>query len=159
MGLLPGEPAWAGAATAAFQGSEAQGTGLFALDGIVPEIFNLMAIPEAPLMADLGVSTYAAAGAYCRNNLAFLLVDHPETHDAVGTITDWDIASFLGTDLSRGSALCFHTRHQGRPAGVVIANCLPVAASRASWRARMAAGECGNPPPDSMPHLVVSSQA
>lgn len=116
-GVLPGEPAWAGAATAAFQGSVANGTGIFALDGIVPEIFNIMSIPEAPLMTDLGVSTYAAAGAYCRDNLAFLLVDHPDANDGVDTITDWDIASFLGTDLARSSALCFPRIIKADPLG------------------------------------------
>jgi uncharacterized protein len=68
-------------------------------------------------MTDLGVSTYAAAGAYCRDNLAFLLVDHPDAHDGVVTITGWDIASFLGTDISRGSALCFPRIIKADPLG------------------------------------------
>lgn len=106
-GVVPGEPAWAGSALAAFQGSAGAPMGISALDGIVPEIFNLMAIPEAPLMADLGVGIYAAAAAYCRDNLAFLLVDHPEANDGVESILGWDISAFLGSDLARGAALCF----------------------------------------------------
>jgi phage tail sheath protein FI len=116
-GVLPGEPAWVGAAGAAFQGSVADRSGIHALDGIVPEVFNLMAIPEAPLMADLGIGTYAAAGAYCRDNLAFLLVDHPDRHDDATSILDWNIAGFLGTDLARSAAICFPRIIRADPLG------------------------------------------
>ena len=116
-GVLPGEPAWGEGASAAFQGSATNITGLAALDGIVPEIFNLMSIPEAPLMSDLGVSMYAAAGAYCRDNLAFLLVDHPDANDTADDITDWDIAAFLGTDLARSAAICFPRIERSDPLG------------------------------------------
>lgn len=118
-GVLPGEPAWAGSATGAFQGSAVSPTGIIALDGIVPEIFNLMAIPEAPLMADLGVGLYAAAGAYCRDNLAFLLVDHPDANDGADTILGWDIAAFLGSDLARSAAICFPRILRSDPLGGV----------------------------------------
>lgn len=118
-GVLPGEPAWGASAAAAFQGSAVSPTGIIALDGIVPEIFNLMAIPEAPLMADLGVGLYAAAGAYCRDNLAFLLVDHPDANDGADTILGWDIAAFLGSDLARSAAICFPRILRSDPLGGV----------------------------------------
>jgi phage tail sheath protein FI len=115
-GVLPEDPAWAGSAAAAFEGiTEPMGIGV--LDGIVPEIFNLMAIPEAPLMADTGIGIYAAAGAYCRDNLAFLLVDHPDANDDTDLILDWDIAAFLGTDLSRSAAICFPRIVRSDPLG------------------------------------------
>jgi phage tail sheath protein FI len=118
-GVLPAEPAWAGSAAGAFQGGVTNPVGLVALDGIVPEIFNLMAIPEAPLMADLGVGLYAAAGAYCRDNLAFLLVDHPDANDGTDTILGWDIAAFLGSDLARSAAICFPRILRSDPLGGV----------------------------------------
>lgn len=116
-GVLPGEPAWTGSAAGAFQGGATNPMGIRALDGIVPEIFNLMAIPEAPLMADFGVGIYAAAGAYCRDNLAFLLVDHPKANDGPASILDWDIAAFLGTDLARSAAICFPRILRSDPLG------------------------------------------
>jgi phage tail sheath protein FI len=116
-GVLPGEPAWADAAAGAFTGSALEPMGIAALEGIVPEIFNIMAIPEAPLMADLGVGIYAAAGAYCRDNLAFLLVDHPDANDGADTILGWDIAAFLGSDLARSAAICFPRIIRSDPLG------------------------------------------
>jgi len=100
-GVLPDEPTWAANALGAFTES------ITALDEIVPEIFNLMILPEAPLMADQGVGIYAQAGAYCAANLAFLLVDHPAGADSATGILGWDIGALLGSDIARSSALCF----------------------------------------------------
>lgn len=106
-GTLPGEPAWAANAAGIFTGADDAEQGIPSFDKIVPELINLMAIPEAPLMADRGFGTYAAAGEYCRDALAFLLVDHPEANDAVDAIGAWDIAGRLGSDLARSAAICF----------------------------------------------------
>lgn len=116
-GTLPGDPAWAAAASAAFLGSEANRTGLFAFSQLEPDYFTLMAIPEAPYMADGGNGVYAAAGAFCRDQLAFLLVDHPVAADSVTGITGWPIAQTLGTDLARSAALCFPKVVKSDPLG------------------------------------------
>lgn len=116
-GTLPGEPAWAGNAAAVFNGTFDDKQGIGAFDAIIPELFNLMAIPEAPSMSDKGFATYAAAGAYCRDALAFLLVDHPEAHDAVEKIGGWDIAGRLGADLARSAAICFPRLVKADPLG------------------------------------------
>lgn len=100
-GVLPGDPAWAGEAIAAFQAA------IPAFDRIDPEVFNLMIIPEAPAMADLGIGVYAEAAAYCDDNLAFLLVDNPRLNNGPDTILGWPIAELLGSDLARSAALCF----------------------------------------------------
>ena len=116
-GTLPGDPAWAASAGAAFLGNETNRTGLFTFNHLDPDYFTLMAIPEAPYMADGGNGVYAAAGAYCRDQLAFLLVDHPTSADSVTGITAWPIAQTLGTDLARGSALCFPKVIKSDPLG------------------------------------------
>ncbi len=100
-GVLPDEPTWAANAFGAFSAA------IPALDGIDPEIFNIMILPEAPLMADQGTGLYAQAAAYCARNLAFLLVDHPASADSATGILGWDIAGMLGSDLGRNAALCF----------------------------------------------------
>jgi phage tail sheath protein FI len=116
-GTLPGDPAWAARASGAFLGSEANRTGLFTFNHLDPDYFSLMAIPEAPYMADGGNAVYAAAGAYCRDQLAFLLVDHPVGADSVTGITGWPIAQTLGQDLARSAALCFPKVVKSDPLG------------------------------------------
>lgn len=100
-GVLPDEPTWAANALTPFTDA------ISALDAIEPEIFNLMILPEAPLMLDQGTGLYAQAAAYCVRNLAFLLVDHPTTADSATAILDWDIGGILGSELGRNAALCF----------------------------------------------------
>jgi phage tail sheath protein FI len=116
-GTLPGEPAWAGSAAAVFNGDFSAGQGIPRFDEITPQLFNIMAIPEAPLMADKGFSTYAKAGTYCSQALAFLLVDHPIAHDRVDLIDDWDISGRLGSDLARSAAICFPRLLKADPLG------------------------------------------
>lgn len=116
-GTLPGEPAWPTNAAAVFGGVFDAAQGIGSYDRIAPELFNLMAIPEAPLMADGGFDTYSAAGNYCRTALAFLLVDHPIANDRVDLIGNWDIAGRLGADLARSAALCFPRLDKADPLG------------------------------------------
>ena len=134
-GVMPGDPAWQAAAPAAFAGSEANSSGMRALDRIVPEIFNLMSVPEAARMADPG-AFYATAGAYCDANLAFLLVDHPTANDSGTTITDWDIAGALGTNLARSAALCFPKVLRPDPLAGNRPRALPASGSIAGVMAR-----------------------
>jgi phage tail sheath protein FI len=113
-GTLPGEPAWPGSAAGVFGGID---QGFQRFDAIVPELFNIMIIPEAPLMSDLGFDTYSRAGTYCAQALAFLLVDHPLANDDVDKIGGWDIAGRLGSDLARSAAICFPRLDEADPLG------------------------------------------
>ncbi|HKX90973.1 MAG TPA: phage tail sheath C-terminal domain-containing protein [Sphingomicrobium sp.] len=119
-GTLPGEPAWADAAASVFGGTgeNIQGAqGIRRFDEIIPELINIMIVPEAPLMTDKGFATYAAAGSYCAEALAFLLVDHPVGNDSLENIGGWDIAGRLGSDLARSAALCFPRLDKDDPLG------------------------------------------
>jgi phage tail sheath protein FI len=61
-------------------GSEAARTGMFALDGIAPALFNLLCLPGAAnLDADNRKAVYDGALSYCISSRAFLLVDIPES--------------------------------------------------------------------------------
>lgn len=78
-GTMEGDGGWAAAASAAISGSEANGTGIYALNAIVPQVFNLMCLPGAANFAGNAASAaiYQEATTYCRNNFAFLIVDTP----------------------------------------------------------------------------------
>lgn len=60
-------------------GSEVDGTGLFALDGL--DGFNLLCIPPLARDRDLSLSTLLVAARFCRDRHAMLVVDPP---------ADWD---------------------------------------------------------------------
>jgi hypothetical protein len=71
-------------------GSQANKTGLFALDNIAPFIFNILCLPAAANLDQGGRSAvYAAAKTYCENKRAFLIVDIPETTDTLQDIAGW----------------------------------------------------------------------
>jgi hypothetical protein len=64
--------------SATILGSEAGRTGMFALDGIAPEIFNLLCLPAAANLDEANRSAvYENALSYCITQRAFLLVDIP----------------------------------------------------------------------------------
>jgi phage tail sheath protein FI len=87
----PGSAEWEAAAGGLIAGSEANKTGLFALDTIAPFIFNLMCVPAAALLPETAMrSVYAACSAYCRRQRAFLLVDIPAEQTATpANMTQW----------------------------------------------------------------------
>jgi uncharacterized protein len=61
-------------------GSRAQRTGMYALDGIIPDIFNILCLPSAAnLDNDNRAAAYAEALSYCIEKRAFLIVDIPES--------------------------------------------------------------------------------
>ena len=70
-------------------GDAAAKSGMFALDRIAPEIFNLLCIPATATLAGAAAAqVIAAAGTYCADKRAFLLVDTPAsvaTDDAMRT--------------------------------------------------------------------------
>lgn len=90
-GTMEGDAGWAAAASAAIRGSEATTppTGLYALNAIVPQVFNLMCLPGAACFTNHGTSAeiYQEAYTYCRNNFAFLLVDPaPDVSRTAGNV-------------------------------------------------------------------------
>lgn len=96
--------AWNGVALATLEGAENDSTGIYALDAIAPQIFNIMCIPEAAAMnsgsaARRGTmaAIYQAAYAYCAARDAFLIVDPPPdvTHTVAGSAAN-SIPTWMG---------------------------------------------------------------
>ncbi|MEM8958254.1 MAG: phage tail sheath C-terminal domain-containing protein [Pseudomonadota bacterium] len=131
-GVLPGNTAdWEGAVIGAIVGEEGDGsaanppTGMFALNTIAPEVFNLLCLPDVAVMNQADAtrlanmaSVYQSAVAYCRRNFAFLLVDVPPDVDrsnfgtwlgALGAAAGPDAAMYYprvnGPDPLNGGAL------------------------------------------------------
>ena len=71
-------------------GAEALVTGMHALEGIAPNIFNIMCIPAA---ANLDQNSFtiviSAAEKYCSDKRAFLIVDIPPTVDTKDKMLSW----------------------------------------------------------------------
>ena len=109
---------WIGAAEAAVVGSEDAGTGIHALNAIVPEVFNLLCLPDVAtktLATDAGNvmrGIYQQAYAFCRRNNAFLLVDVPPGTDR-SNIALWFTA--LGGAAGPNSALYYPRLSGGDP--------------------------------------------
>ncbi len=73
---------------AAIEGSEANKTGLFALEDA--DLFNLLCLPPLTRQPpqDVSPKTYAKALAYCKRRRAMLLVDPPDSWNRVSDVTD-----------------------------------------------------------------------
>lgn len=79
---------------AALIGSQSAGTGLYALEHIAPEIFNILCLPAAANLEEADMrAVYATAAAFCEDHRAFLIVDIPATVDAVGEVLPWKDAN------------------------------------------------------------------
>lgn len=98
----------ASAFATAIKGSEQQRTGIHALDGIEPFIFNLLCIPAA---ADLGTTNmdgvYTFAKAYCEPRRAFLIVDIPKSVVDKEKMVAHIQSSSWGATKSKNSAVYF----------------------------------------------------
>jgi Bacteriophage tail sheath protein len=94
-------------------GSAANGTGLFALDGV--DGFNQLCIPPLARDVDVGASTLLVANRYCRDRRAILFIDPPNRWDtaakALVEMRDWALPTdcaclffprLLGYDKLRG---------------------------------------------------------
>ncbi len=115
-GVMPGDPAWQAAAPAAFAGSEAASTGMRALDRIVPEIFNLMAVPEAAQMADPG-AFYGVAGGLLRRQSGVFARRSPHRQRRCGA--DYRLGYRRGAGHQSGAqrGLVLPQDRPARPAG------------------------------------------
>lgn len=71
-------------------GSSANKTGIYALERIAPEIFNILCLPAAANMTDTNLeNVYSTAATYCEEKRAFLIVDIPSTIDTEAEMRTW----------------------------------------------------------------------
>lgn len=143
-GVLTTSVNWMPDISAAIVGSNAQRTGMNALEDIVPDIFNLMCMPLAGQMDVANAkAVYEAAEKFCRDRFAFLVVD-PKiglTHDAI--YNDW--FADLGGAVTRNAAGYFPaltfddpeapgTLRSIGPSGMVTGMMARIDASRGIWK-------------------------
>ena len=89
-GVIPGSSAWQTSGPTALIGSEAARSGMHALDGIVPFIFNILCLPAAAGLSATGLtSVVTAAEAYCESKRAFFLLDIPASINTLAEMTGW----------------------------------------------------------------------
>ena len=89
-GDIPGSSAWQTSGPSALIGSEAARSGMHALDGIVPFIFNILCLPAAAGLSATGLtSVVTAAEAYCESKRAFFLLDIPASINTLAEMTGW----------------------------------------------------------------------
>jgi uncharacterized protein len=70
------------ASSADLLGTQADRSGIYALDGIAPNIFNILCLPAAAELDDTNLkAVYDDALTYCIQKRAFVIVDIPETVD------------------------------------------------------------------------------
>ncbi|MEE8576861.1 MAG: phage tail sheath family protein, partial [candidate division Zixibacteria bacterium] len=89
-GVEPTVDGWA-TSSATLTGLEGSKTGIYRLENIAPEIFNLMCIPDAARLtvAGAGKAVYTDAVTYCEKKRAFLLVDIPSGTDTIDEVLSW----------------------------------------------------------------------
>lgn len=94
-GAMPDTDSWKQTAgAAALLGTEGAdpplNAGIYELERIAPNIFNLLCIPAAArLSANSMKSVWAAAATLCEDKRAFLLVDIPEEVKSITSMTEW----------------------------------------------------------------------
>jgi phage tail sheath protein FI len=81
--------------------------GVKTLDGIAPQVFNLLVMPEAAdLSTDSAIKTaYSDAEKYCADHRAFLLVDIPHDVDTNSEMNSW--MTNVGSGLTKNAAVYF----------------------------------------------------
>ena len=93
--LNGGKVAWVvrvdgGATAQTISGDPAAKTGMYALDGIAPDLFNLLCLPAAANLDKEGfASVIKAATKYCEDKHAFLIVDIPIAIATTNEVIDW----------------------------------------------------------------------
>ena len=95
----------------ALEGAEDKKTGMYALDNIAPEIFNILCIPAA---AELGTGVRAvvqAATSYCEKKRAFFILDSHKSVRTEEKMRDW-MTTGLGSELRHKNAAVYFPRVQ-----------------------------------------------
>lgn len=108
-GLIPANSdAWRDAVVATIGGSEAAHTGIFALDTIAPEVFNILCLPDLAILDQSrmtqAATVYQTAHGFCQRHFAFLVVDVP-SNTTQATLPAWTAA--LGGTVRRNAALYY----------------------------------------------------
>jgi len=89
-GFEPSSDNWINSeGAAAMRGSASAKSGIYALDTIAPEVFNLLCFPGAPYLSDQGAGVYGEAVTYCEGRRAFLIADIPSTVDTPTEMLGW----------------------------------------------------------------------
>ena len=130
---------------AALKGQQSTRSGIYALEDITPDTFNLMCIPECSDLTALGAKdVYEVAEKFCSDHFAFLLVD-PDNSDAENIYSNRFDAS-LGGAASKNSAAYYprltfpdplnpgSTRKIG-PSGMMAGQFAKTDANRGVWKA------------------------
>jgi uncharacterized protein len=106
----------------ALLGKQADKTGMYALDGIAPFIFNLLCLPAAANLPNAS-QVFTEAEKYCADKRAFLIVDIPQT----GVTTSAQMIDWMGENngLRHQNAAVYFPRltipdtvNDGRPRNV-----------------------------------------
>jgi hypothetical protein len=85
---VPSSSGYASRAVAGLIGSQAARTGIYALENIVPDIFNMMCIPACAKLSDTNAkSVYEEAVKYCGDKFAFFSSTRPTTPMMTSTTT------------------------------------------------------------------------
>jgi phage tail sheath protein FI len=132
---------------AAYQGSEADQTGLYALDPV--DLFNLMVIPgDSDVAANVISAVWGLASVYCQNRRAFLLVDPPaawtNSNGRPEIVQDTGLVNQLRATLVKDYCAVFYPRIRINagglvktigPAGAVAGLMARTDGSRGVWKA------------------------
>ncbi len=109
---------------AAYQGSEADQTGLYAFDPV--DLFNLMVIPgDTDVAASVTSAVWGPASVYCQNRRAFLLVDPPaawtNNNGRPEVVQDTGLVNQLRATLVKDHSAVFYPRIRMNAGGLVKA--------------------------------------
>ncbi|MEK8033825.1 phage tail sheath subtilisin-like domain-containing protein [Ideonella sp. DXS29W] len=99
--------------TAAYQGSEANKTGLYALKKT--DLFNLMCIPPDTREGDTASAVYSSALDFCVQRRAMLIVDPPAAWNSANVVTSKLDELGLSGERARNAALFFPRVRQPDP--------------------------------------------
>jgi len=98
-------------------GSLVNKTGMYSLENIAPEIFNILCIPETASLADPdALNVITAATTYCETRRAVMLVDVPASYDSLtlsGMITG--IKTWVDDKRNKNTAVYFPRLEIGDP--------------------------------------------
>ncbi|MEA2023598.1 MAG: phage tail sheath subtilisin-like domain-containing protein, partial [Actinomycetota bacterium] len=141
-GVTPGSAVWKSMASGAIVGNEVDGSGMFALHRIAPDIFNIMCIPAAAELDEAGTSAvYAAALEYCKDKRAFLIVDPPAGMNTSEGVRGWGglprdgNAAVYFPRLSIGDALNANEPRELASSGTMAGIFARTDADRGVWKA------------------------
>ncbi|MDH5602010.1 MAG: hypothetical protein OEY78_11990, partial [Gammaproteobacteria bacterium] len=90
-----------------YTGNEAGKEGIYALENIAPEIFNILCVPDMATMSDTDAGgLIPSCETYCEKKRAFLLVDSVSDWDSADNLTAaGDLITWVGAMRSQNAAI------------------------------------------------------